>query len=284
VHERTYPFSCDVCEKGFQYEARLQEHLKRHPEQLHALRPCLRLHDEWVSDLHQQLMLMQQEKAKQVFPRCSAQGCAVSHKHAASSFFSCFKCKKPTHWMCAGHLAEAMVREPAIVLCPRCLDAQHPLACILAVGHANLLIKYITHHLKQQVVYVPADGMCLLRSTAIASGNGNEGEHIALLRNALQCVLDMASDNGIRQMCQELIAASNSALVTKVRTYWDSPLFDVLPEALAKYLQRPLRIFFIMTGEIRTVTAGATLKGQAISLMRTFSELGYDHYDAIVAY
>jgi len=99
------------------------------------------------------------------------------------------------------------------------------------------------------------------------------------------CLLDMASASADdRQMYHELLGAGNSVLIKKVRTYWDSSLFDLLSEALARLLLRPLRIFFfVMAGEIRTTMAGAQHEGPAVTLMRTFTELGYDHSDAIVA-
>eukprot|EP00053_Salpingoeca_punica_P023722 m.218063 g.218063 ORF g.218063 m.218063 type:complete len:69 (+) comp55683_c0_seq1:42-248(+) len=63
---------------------------------------------------------------------------------------------------------------------------------------------------------------------------------------------------------------------------WDSALFDVLPEAIARHLQRPLHVLSVGDSEIWTQVVSCGVDAEPVLLICSTAEIGFNHYDAIV--
>lgn len=77
---------------------------------------------------------------------------------------------------------------------------------------------------------------------------------------------------------------SNAALKKLVSNRWDSVLFDVLPQAIAFYLHRPLHILSCQSsGEVwEQVMSCPDDTAEPVYLVRTMELVKCDHYEAVV--
>ncbi len=144
---------------------------------------------------------------------------------------------------------------------------------------------------------VPGDGLCLVRSVAAVRGHpGPALPHLDLLRDALLCVPNLiasgsvvlgdaaATDEAIKQ-CAHLANTTDSNLVRLMTRNWDSALFDVVVKAVSCSVGRPLHLYSMLRGEpvLNIIQASdQAMPGQPLALMHTYSEIGRDHYDAVI--
>lgn len=149
--------------------------------------------------------------------------------------------------------------------------------------------KLLEAHFKAQnstIVSIPLDGWCLVRAVARAV----EQEYLQLFDLALEKLAEMLSSLPLTEEIRQAITARMHDLGQHSRRnlggQWDSLLFDQMPQALAATTGRPLHVFEVKRGEI-TVTVvkpeGSKEKEEEepIVLVRSYAELGYDHYDLV---
>jgi hypothetical protein len=306
VHERTFAFLCHICEKQFSHNANLQKHLRTHPQHLHtlaALRPCLRRSHAATATRDDALCRARIEVARLLHPDCSVKGCAAApakrgkqQQAYAPDTFACIRCSKKVHWACAG--LDCGCTDKGIAMCQPCLAAEQmaPSACLQAATNAALLADHLAIDLGKTIVRVPGDGLCLVRSVAAVLGHpGPALPHLELLRDALLRVPDLiangsvvlgdapATDDAIKQ-CAHLANTTDSNLVRLMTRNWDSALFDVVVKAISCSVGRPLHIYSMLRGEpvLNIIQASNQPPGQPLTLMHTHSEIGRDHYDAVI--
>jgi len=84
-----------------------------------------------------------------------------------------------------------------------------------------------------------------------------------------------------------MVNITDSNLVRLMTRNWDSALFEVVVKAISCSVGQPLHIYSLLRGEpvlrvVQAVPDGTEPLGQQPTLMHTHSEIGRDHYDAVL--
>lgn len=106
--------------------------------------------------------------------------------------------------------------------------------------------------------------------------NGNVTRYPTAVQHSAALIEDERADL--------LACNSNAALKKLITNRWDSALFDVLPQAISFYLQRPLHILSCCgSGEIwEQVVSCQVDDAIPIFLVRTMELVKFDHYEAVL--
>jgi hypothetical protein len=154
------------------------------------------------------------------------------------------------------------------------------------------LIEAHVASLGQHILSVPADGWCLVRSVAIVV----KRNHYDLLDDALLMLVSKLPGLPIDDATRAAVAHDCNVLLQQgkrhrqMRRHWDSALGDLMPQALADTVERPLHILRIQAADcsiravIVTPATCVSNKGEGegpIILVRSYYELGFDHYEAV---
>lgn len=303
-HERTFAFTCDICEKPCREHHQLEQHRLTHPPALHALaalRPGLHRMHARLCAAEAELCRLRIESARAASPRCSASVCAVATAQRSNDAisFSCIACNKRTHWGCAGLQPDSAGADFGDLcdhaICQPCLakEARQPHACVEAATNAMQLQHHIKHDLRKTLIQVAGDGLCMVRSVAAVLERSIEPglSHLDVLRAALHVVPSLVEDStvalgenkvAVLAECAKLLAAKDACLTRKMARAWDSLLLDVLPPALARSMDRPLHILQVVRGELIVHVVERQLPGAPIVMAKSWSEIGRDHYQAVV--
>eukprot|EP00054_Salpingoeca_dolichothecata_P027861 m.206661 g.206661 ORF g.206661 m.206661 type:complete len:332 (-) comp26065_c0_seq1:200-1195(-) len=272
-HDDKYKHNCPVCSKGFEDKKKLQQHHRSHD--LTSIGPKVSarfLHDE-LTALQAKLI----ERSKYPQPRCTAVACTVAARDRQNEqlVFQCCRCQQFRHWACAGYDQQDLAILPAVI-CPSCGPVT---ASTTASTNRRLLEAYATK-MGWTIQNQALDGWCLLKSVAAAV----QQNFSDLFTHALQLVPDLKLPETERAAiladCQKHLARDHRRHLSGNK--WNSPLFDHLPRALALAVDRPIHVLEAVSGEIKLhVHPAKDSTSVPIRLLRSFTELGWDHYDLI---
>ena len=305
-HHGNHKLRCGTCGKGYDDAGRLAAHVKAHDKAVTDV--VLPPRSFWANVTQEQAEELRLLRAQQQPAHSSCNGKEVCQVRAQdlnddSLVFKCWTCKnaKRWHWACVGYDRGALSTLPVLV-CLRCLMLQgkSPATCALASISRRLLEEHVTATLKRSIQRISADGWCLVRSVAEAEGQDKHQVLEAAL-HWLVCALPSLQLDGderakVVEDCQRLL--SQGAARRQMRRQWDSALCDLLPQALANTVRRPLHILQVLDGDIRVLVtspareeadeaAAAAAAAEVavrspILLVRSCVELGCDHYDLVV--
>eukprot|EP00051_Salpingoeca_urceolata_P011423 m.141470 g.141470 ORF g.141470 m.141470 type:complete len:365 (+) comp17116_c0_seq1:178-1272(+) len=284
-HEHQYRHCCIACGKGFESQRKFRDHQQLHD--IESVKPTVaaRLLHEQAQELRTRLF----EATKVLGDKCTTEACNVPKKHHSdpSKVFLCGgSCKRRLHWRCVGYdYNELGGSKLPVVVCPRCLHAQgrSVTSCSAALAQRQLL-QSVVSELKGTVRVMPADGWCLLK--AVACGVCREGEHRQLLQDALHAVPDLEIPDAQERVavlteCQAML----NLPPRKLEKRWDSTLFDYIPLALARAIERPIHVLEAASGEVKRHVCmplgGPEARKPAVTVLRSWSELGLAHYDLV---
>jgi len=291
-HERTehrglHKLHCAMCGKGYDNPRWLTAHEQAHDRAVTAAIPLPRglVAAEMLRRMEQVRDMRQQTQLRDCCRKKAGQ-CQVSARECSDqkAVFSCGRCGSLRHWACAGYGVELAAL--SFVVCPPCFTAasQSPATCEMALFNRRLVEAHVAS-LGQQIVAIPADGWCLVRSVATSVQRDRhellEAALTLLVGQLATLPMDEAERDAVARDCNKLLQQGRRQ--RQMQRQWDSALCDLLPQALADVVQRPLHILQAANCEIRAVvTSPAHANGEApIILVRSFNELGFDHYDAV---
>jgi len=317
-HDKLKPFVCGNCGRAFAAESALERHARIKHLEKHRLRcvTCGKGYDDarWLAahaKRHAKVVadtvpaprgfitrqLVRQAEELQSLRRdaspypCKGKDVCQVHardRNTSEIAFTCLECNRIWHWACVGYDYERLKSLP-VVVCPNCLITQGKSVaeCEMVVVHRQMLeehVRSIGHDIKE----IPADGWCLVRSVADATGNDKSD----LLKQALQLLVCMLPDLPIADEERVSIAVDCQRLLTlgtriQMKRQWDSALCDHLPQVLANVVCRPLHILQALNSEIKVVVVSPNEHvdedGEPILLVKSYAELGCDHYDLVTA-
>jgi uncharacterized C2H2 Zn-finger protein len=291
-HDDRYAHRCPVCNKGFQSRCKLTKHHLAHGADDPAAqrKACAVLGRECVRLLERQLQGSgtSQEQAL-AGPTVACALCGVRAPRSDLGLFPCARCSKQCHWMCAG-LSGPPPRALPPPPCPACLRLEGASPAAVAVAQLNrAMAEAYAAERGMRVVPVEADGWCLLRCVAKATGVDDPAALIEPAAAAVVVGLDLGIlDDATRADVlseAERLRARPDAAGRRIHALWDSALCHVMPRALSRATSRPLHI---VSGDARSGRVTVTVVDEGgvqspVTLLRSGDEYGAPHYDLVEA-